>query len=53
MLFVLIIMLAEASTVTRMMTYVFETIQILVSFTADLTFVRLLLLHAEGSRVRS
>ncbi len=32
---------------------VFETVQVLVSLAADVALVRLLLLHAKGSRIRS
>jgi hypothetical protein len=35
------------------LTYIFETVQVLVSLATNFAFVRLLLLHAECSRVRS
>ena len=38
--------------VTLKITYIFQSIQILISLATDIAFVRLLLFHAESSRVR-
>lgn len=37
----------------RVLFVVFETIQVLVSFAANIALVRLLLLHAKSTRIRS
>ena len=34
-------------------TYIFETVKVLVSFATNFAFVRLLLFHAKRSRIRS
>lgn len=37
----------------RVLFVVFETVQVLVSFAANIALVRLLLLHAKSTRIRS
>lgn len=43
--------MAETQGGSTMVTYIFESVQVLVPLTADLALVRLLLLHAECARV--